>query len=69
MQVFTGDTGPCLLLLLLLCWLLPDRKFASIWDLVEGFLYHVLFLVAVYACDAQCCKGRGSCKGIHVQLC
>ena len=67
MQVCPGDSGPCLFLLLLLCWLLSD-KFASTWDLVEGSLYHVFSLVAVYACDAQCCQGRGSCKKTLVQL-
>ena len=69
LQVCPGDAGTCLLLLLLLYWLFARRQFASTWDLVEGFFCHVSSPVAVYACDAQCCQGWGSCKVTRVQLC
>ena len=67
MQVCPGDAGPCLLLLLLLYWLLLDRKFTSTWDLVERSLYLGLSLVVVHAYDSQCCQGQRSCKETHVQ--
>ena len=40
-QVCLDNSGPCLLLLWLLYWYLPDMKFASTWDLVEGSLFLV----------------------------
>ena len=69
MQVCPGDASLCLLLLLLSCWSLLDGKFASTWDLVEGSLYLAFSLVAVYACNTQCCQGQGSCNGVCMQLC
>ena len=59
MQVCPGDAGPYLLVLLLLYWFFPDKKFASTWDLVEGSLHHVFSLVAVYACGPSVVKGGG----------
>ena len=59
MQLCPGDTGLCLLLLLLKYKLLADMKFASTWDLFEGTLYLVFYPVMVYACDKQYFQGQG----------
>ena len=48
--------------------LLPDKKFVSTWDLVEGSLCRAFSLVVVYVCDAQCCQVWGIYKGTRVQL-